>query len=248
MFTHRTLNPRMVNKPRRGRLLVALALTAVLAGDGAPSTLTLTTIYPAPSGVYKNMVVTQLANLARDAGGQVGIGLGTWPPNASAKLDVEGTGTVLLNSGNVGIGRTTPIAALDVNGAIRPGSGGVAIGGSCSPEGALAYDIGAHAPVYCNQAGTWGAMGSSLQVTAVSTAYAPDLWNPGYGPWVSCPAGYSLLFADLIALTCELYDVGWGTPPYCYGYCQTSGNSLRAIYLNQPNASLVSQCIGLCTK
>lgn len=65
----------------------------------------------------------------------------------------------IKSDGNVGIGTTAPEAKLDVAGGIRPGSAGVTTGGGCSPEGVFAYDMAAHAPVYCNASGIWASMG-----------------------------------------------------------------------------------------
>ncbi len=56
-----------------------------LAPDLGSENLTLATYYPAPSGVYSQMITTQNAYLARD-GGRVGVG--TVSPEA--KLDVNG--------------------------------------------------------------------------------------------------------------------------------------------------------------
>jgi len=47
-------------------------------------------------------------------GGHVGIGI----TSPAAKLDIEGSGGVILNAGNVGIGSTSPAAKLDVAGTI----------------------------------------------------------------------------------------------------------------------------------
>lgn len=62
-------------------------------------------------------------------------------------------------SGDVGIGSFAPETKLDVAGGIRAGSAGVSIGGACSPEGTMAYDSGAHKPVFCAQSGKWMGMG-----------------------------------------------------------------------------------------
>lgn len=85
----------------------------------------------------------------------------TGAATGSTSLTYNGTENLtVLNSGNVGIGTTRPAAKLDVNGSIRPGSNGVKGGDSCAGEGALAYDINAHAPVYCSEAGVWRLLGT----------------------------------------------------------------------------------------
>ncbi|KQC08797.1 MAG: hypothetical protein APR62_04030 [Smithella sp. SDB] len=56
-----------------------------------------------------------------DTSGNVGIGTTT----PSGKLDVEGTGNVILNAGNVGIGTTAPAQKLSVAGTIESTSGGI---------------------------------------------------------------------------------------------------------------------------
>ena len=50
------------------------ALVSLLAPDLCPETVTLTTYYPAPSGVYAQMITTSHAYLARDTAGRVGLG------------------------------------------------------------------------------------------------------------------------------------------------------------------------------
>ncbi len=62
---------------KSGRLLLAGALLFSLAPELASESVTLTTYYPAPSGVYTTMITTNNTYLARDAasnGGKVGIG------------------------------------------------------------------------------------------------------------------------------------------------------------------------------
>jgi hypothetical protein len=63
--------------------------------------VTLSTYYPAPSGVYTNMITTSNTYLARDGGN---VGIGTTGP--VAKLDVNGTvnvaGTATLRAGVTG--------------------------------------------------------------------------------------------------------------------------------------------------
>lgn len=59
-------------------------LLCVLAQDLATENITQTTYYPAPSGVYSQMITTSNTYLARDAGGRVGIG--TTDPSASLEV------------------------------------------------------------------------------------------------------------------------------------------------------------------
>ncbi|MBC7419133.1 MAG: tail fiber protein, partial [Bdellovibrio sp.] len=66
----------------------------------------------------------------------------------------------VLSTGNVGIGTTTPQTTLDVAGGIRAGSSGITTGAACSPEGTMAYDVVAHAPVFCNQSLVWATQGA----------------------------------------------------------------------------------------
>jgi hypothetical protein len=97
-----------------------------------------------------------------------------------------------INNGAVGIGTNAPAVKLDVNGSIRPGSTGISTNGACSPEGAFAYDMSAHAPVYCNSAGKWTAMGGG---NGFGGAYVTGSYlgggcypNPKTGA-CSCPTG-----------------------------------------------------------
>lgn len=70
------------------RTAVAAVLLTVAAPELGSESVTLSTYYPAPSGVYANMITTGQTLVARD-GGNVGIGLGGSAP--SYKLHVNGT-------------------------------------------------------------------------------------------------------------------------------------------------------------
>lgn len=84
-----------------------LALLVLTAGDLASESVTLTTYYPAPSGVYTQMITTNNTYLARD-GGRALIGGTVLSPGANAdaasKLDVTGSAYVqklMTTGGNV---------------------------------------------------------------------------------------------------------------------------------------------------
>ncbi len=133
----------------RGQLQTFLALIFVcaFASGLSPESVTLSTYYPAPAGVYNNMVTIGDTWLARDPVPSTGqpsfVELGS---NAAVS---NGTKLAIMN-GNVGIGTTSPATALDVNGGIRPGA--ATTGGFCATQGALGYDYTAKAPVYCGPA------------------------------------------------------------------------------------------------
>ncbi|MBI3549833.1 MAG: hypothetical protein HY078_12415 [Elusimicrobia bacterium] len=71
------------------RLLCALLLLGVMVGTLGSETMTLTTYYPSPSGIYRRLVSTAEAVFARDGGN---VGVGTSAP--SEKLDVNGNSRV----------------------------------------------------------------------------------------------------------------------------------------------------------
>lgn len=109
-----------------------------------------------------------------------------------------GTNIVETCAVNVGIGTATPAATLDVNGGIHTGQD--VIGNPCAgqPEGTIKYDIGAHAPIFCNQFGTWAAIGGGPVFGGTYIDYSdvyPQVWqcligNP-YTGGCNCPAGYN---------------------------------------------------------
>lgn len=77
------------------------ALLVLTAGDLASESVTLTTYYPAPSGVYTQMITTNNTYLARDGGT---VGVGTAAPNPGTKLDVAGLAymqKMMTTGGNV---------------------------------------------------------------------------------------------------------------------------------------------------
>ncbi|MDE2492099.1 MAG: hypothetical protein KGM24_14720 [Elusimicrobia bacterium] len=81
---------------------LAGALVLLCAGSLASEDVTLSTYYPAPSGVYSKLVTTAGAYLARDSG-KVGIGTAT----PSSELEVKGAGSTNVD--------------LTVNGRIQTG-------------------------------------------------------------------------------------------------------------------------------
>lgn len=103
-----TITFRFELSPRKARLM--LATLALLAGPAELSSesVTLTTYYPAPSGVYTQMITTGNTWLARDAA-TAGVMVGaTNALGAGDKMYVMG--------GEVGIGVTDPAARLHVGG------------------------------------------------------------------------------------------------------------------------------------
>lgn len=116
--------------PRTWRAPIVAVMLLAAVGELNSESVTLSTYYPAPSGVYTNMITTGNTFLARDplAGpAESRVGIGTTAPGA--KLAVSGNMTVgsaydtfvapasgLIVSGWMGVGMSTPTAGLDVRG------------------------------------------------------------------------------------------------------------------------------------
>ena len=108
--------------PRFLQSIIVGSLLALLAPELGSENVTLTTYYPAPSGVYAKMITTNDSFLARDAGL---VGIGTAVP--LSKLSVNGgtalgaystanaaPATGLIVSGFVGVGTPAPSVQLEV--------------------------------------------------------------------------------------------------------------------------------------
>ena len=141
-------------KPRSAifRMAVAAFLMAASAGDLTSESVTLTTYYPAPSGVYAQMITTGKTYLAKD-GQAVMIGGAVVPSPAGGP---SGT-TLAVESGYVGIDKTNALVPLDVNGTVAATNlqvnGTAAAGTNCTPNGLVAQD-GTGILLSC-QSGMW---------------------------------------------------------------------------------------------
>ncbi len=89
------------------RVLLTAAMVFSVATEVASESVSLTTYYPAPSGVYTQLIGTSNTYLARDAG-YLDVGTNV-APSAGTKMAVM--------NGNVGIGMTNPLWPLSVAGA-----------------------------------------------------------------------------------------------------------------------------------
>jgi hypothetical protein len=133
---------------RRG-LLAGLLMFSVAPELGSES-VTLSTYYPAPSGVYTNMITTSNTYLARDGGN---LGVGTSSPGA--KLHVNGTTT---------LGGATTITAGGVALSVAPGAAirvGNAGGGAYLSNGAAGQNYMHLANNEYYNGGAWVASGGA---------------------------------------------------------------------------------------
>ncbi len=155
-------------------VLFAGGLLATVAQEVASESVSLSTYYPAPSGVYTDLISTSNAYLARDSGF---LDVGTNSPLAAGvKMAVLG--------GKVGIGTVAPAVMLDVRGSLLLENVGNAVGGRCAPEGSLSYDYAAHASIYCSQSGTWSA---SAQASGLLGGDCTTPGSPHYPATSCCP-------------------------------------------------------------
>ncbi|MBI4374905.1 MAG: hypothetical protein HY549_00485 [Elusimicrobia bacterium] len=97
------------------KLLMGLwgpCLLAALPSHLGSENVNLSTYYPAPSGVYTQMITTDRTILARDAAVSSRVGVGTSTPQVKFHV----AGDAAFTGGSVGIGMTNPNANLAVAG------------------------------------------------------------------------------------------------------------------------------------
>jgi hypothetical protein len=177
----------------RRQFIAAAAAVLVLAGARPldSESLTMTTYYPAPSGVYRRLVSTGNAILARDAGGLVGIG----KTNPSQKLDVNGNiyaSGGLAAAGSVSAnGQISAVGNIQTNGTFRVGSF------PSNPPGVngTMYYNSSTGKFMGFQNGAWRTIGTSA---ALGGNYGmhwgccdSETGHNGFRPgWYTCPAGW----------------------------------------------------------
>ncbi len=171
----------------------AALLICFAANDVVSESMTMTTYYPAPSGVYKRLTATSgvrigtYANSQAPDGGLIvsgNVGIGTTHP--AGKLDVAGGLTV---SGNVGIGTTAPSAKVHVVGDTN-------LVGNLILSGALQMSKHAVQPYPCD--------GSHDGEIALTMRYGLCACKPGTG-WIDIN---SLDACAWVGTVCTLADTG----------------------------------------
>jgi hypothetical protein len=205
------------------------ALSALLMLIGVPNlgseSVTLTTYYPAPSGVYTNMITTGNTFLARD-GGSVGVGTAT----PGTKLDVVGTfrasGSATFNNGVTGSFGLTPGY---VNWATYgTGAGGAAIYNDAGSYNALMI-VGNTAGGGSRRVKVWDELRPQGDMIMEASSYKIDMqgnstivsrkndcsivsYSPGGGAGVTnCPGGnYATLISGLMT---KYQMINIGTEP-----------------------------------
>lgn len=156
----------------RREAVAAAAFLLVIMRPAALSTeqLTLSTYYPSPYGVYKQLRATDDAYLAYQAGS---VGIGTTSP--LGKLHVTGAGNVIIDpTGNIGIGTGSPLkklhlAAGGMNVVLDPANAQMAVGTTdSSPIYATGLKVaGANIHVQGNENGGWLRLGDAWSVNGV---------------------------------------------------------------------------------
>ncbi|MBI3550133.1 MAG: hypothetical protein HY078_13935 [Elusimicrobia bacterium] len=157
---------------RRRHLVGTLAAAIFAAGvfELGSETMTLTTYYPSPAGIYKALTSTQQTILARD-GGSVGIGT----PSPQAKLDVAG-GVRLGNELQAPACSSANAGTLRYNAAIRKTE-------SCNGSAWVPMGVGGFAQCVQRNAttSTKGPCGfhSEIRCLAGEVAVGGGMWNGG---------------------------------------------------------------------
>lgn len=176
------------------RALLTAALVLVCAPELVSESVTLSTYYPAPSGVYTQMIVTGPTVLARDSGS---VGVGTTTP--AHKLDVVGDGrfsTTLDVGTNETVGGNVTIAGSQTVGASQTVGGNQSVGGDLQVSG--------NSTITLNETvGGFLAVNGKYVKIAGGGPGCGGAWRNGDIWGTLCPGGFYATF------TTGLYVEGW---------------------------------------
>ena len=179
----------VIDRRAAGVILAAVAVGA-LAMRLSSETLTLETTYPAPVGVYNQIVTTgNSGSVAADT---------TLARNAGNVLLAPASNP----TGKVGVGTANPQAKLDVAGTVRVGA---LPADPPAAEGTIYYNPAARVMRVYN--GAWSDLAGSPQGALCGFTSTPGLGTPVTLPCMGsdasrgCPGGYSQLFLG-VGTTC----------------------------------------------
>ncbi len=185
------------------RAAAVVLLLCCAANEAVTESLTMTTYYPAPSGVYKRLTATD----------RVAIGGGAY-------TIISAPAGGMIVSGKVGIGMTTPNVALDVRGDINA-SATLNLGLTSQPickEGRIYYDSTQHMFFGCSGINPawhafWG--GASLGTNWVSYGPVTGSTTRRLGTTYTNDFSYPLLV--LIRVRSNVNPGCWGARVYVNG-------------------------------
>jgi hypothetical protein len=154
--------------------------------------------------------------------------LGTNDANTLSLEAGGSTAMTILTTGKVGIGTTSPAAALDVtSGGIRPAS--ATQGAACSPLGATGYNSSTGAPLFCGSSGTWSAQSGGQLIGAYSSGSAATnytmVFTGAAGSTPSLSGSTLTLPSNTAYVTVELWGAGGGGGGGGNGSNGTAGGS-----------------------
>jgi hypothetical protein len=187
----KTIVVRLVVDRRAAKVILAAVAVGTLAMRLSSETLTLTTTYPAPVGVYNQIVTTGNS--------------GTLPADTTL---AKNAGNVILApagnaNGRVGVGTSVPQAKLDVGGTVRVGSFPGDPGGGT--DGVIYYNSATKTMRLFS--GTWGDLGGSPQGGFCGFASTPGSGTANLlcqGSDLSkgaCPSGFAMVGLG-VGVTC----------------------------------------------